>query len=50
MSPKIQPKQPKRIGPICNPVATYLLRNHASIDHISLVSTLNCYQFEALDS
>ena len=47
--PKLQPKQPKGIGPLCNLVTTCLFRNHASIGHISLVSTLNFNIFKVLD-
>ena len=48
--PKNEPQQAKRIGPICNPVTTYLLRSFASNNHISLVSTPNRKPFMVLDS
>ena len=48
--PKIQPRQQKRIGLICNLVTACSLCSTTSIGHISLISTLNCDMFEALDS
>ena len=47
---KIQPKQPKGIGSICNLVTACFVRSIASIGHIFLISTLDCDPFEALDS
>ena len=48
--PKIQPRQQKRIRLICNLVTTCSLCSTTLIGHISLISTLNCDMFEALDS
>ena len=48
-SQKNKPKQPKTIWPELNPAIAYLLHSLTSISHISLVSTLNCNPFEALD-
>ena len=48
--PKIQPKQQKRIGSVCNPVTVCSLYSIALIGHISLVSTPNYDSFEALNS
>ena len=46
--PKHGPEQPKAIGLECNPITTCFFHSMASIDHISLVYTLNCDLFEAL--
>ena len=47
---KNEPKQPKAIGLVCNPVIACFLHSHDSIGHISLISTPNCDLFKALDS
>ena len=47
---KIEFKQPKTIWPKLNPVIACPLSSLASINRISLVSTLNCDIFEALNS
>ena len=47
---KIELKQPKTIWPKLNPVIACPLSSLASINRISLVSTLNCDIFEALNS
>ena len=48
--PKTEPKQPKGIWLKLNPETTCSLHNLASNGHISLVSTLICKPFEALNS